>query len=278
MNRVEAFKSIAEQASRGELIFPTNVSASLKIQKVIDDPDCSLETASKLILSEPLLAARVVSIANSVAYNRFGGVVTNVRTAIPLLGFRTLHSIVAAVVIRQISGMIIDPGLSAKAQKLWEHTAHVAALAHVIARRVSNVDPDTAMFAGVVHEVSGFYLLSRADHFPGLLDGELEEAAATFEATIGRAVLTKLMIPKPVSVAVESLWYGLRVMPPETLGDTLILANDLAKVVSPLDLRSAATMQQEASEIDFAIGDGTLAGILEESAEEVRSLTAALLG
>ncbi|MES2073870.1 MAG: HDOD domain-containing protein [Pseudomonadota bacterium] len=278
MNRVEAFKSIAEQASRGELIFPTNVSASLKIQKAIDDPDCSLETASKLILSEPLLAARVVSIANSVAYNRFGGVVTNVRTAIPLLGFRTLHSIVAAVVIRQISGMIIDPGLSAKAQKLWEHTAHVAALAHVIARRVSHVDPDTAMFAGVVHEVSGFYLLSRADHFPGLLDGELEEAAATFEATIGRAVLTKLMIPKPVSVAVESLWYGLRVMPPETLGDTLILANDLAKVASPLDLRSPATLQQEASEIDFAIGDGTLASILEESAEEVRSLTAALLG
>ncbi|WP_394778068.1 HDOD domain-containing protein [Undibacterium sp.] len=278
MNRVEAFKSIAEQASRGELIFPTNVAASLKIKKAIDDPDCSLETASRLILTEPLLAARVVSVANSVAYNRFGGAVANVRTAIPLLGFRTLHSIVAAVVVRQISSMIIDPVLSAKAQKLWEHTAHVAALAHVIARRVSHVDPDTAMFAGVVHEVSGFYLLSRADHFPGLLDGELEEAAAAFESTIGRAVLTKLLIPKPVTAAVESLWYGLRVMPPETLGDTLILANDLANVASPLDLRSSTTAQQEASEIDFAIGDGTLASILEESAEEVRSLTQALLG
>ncbi|HTD06191.1 HDOD domain-containing protein [Undibacterium sp.] len=278
MNRVEAFKSIAEQARRGELIFPTNVAASLKIQRAIDDPDCSLETASRLILTEPLLAARVVSVANSVAYNRFGGAVANVRTAIPLLGFRTLHSIVAAIVVRQIAGTIIDPALSAKAQKLWEHTAHVAALAHVIARRVGNVDPDTAMFAGVVHEVSGFYLLSRADHFPDLLDGELEEAAVAFEAPIGRAVLAKLMIPKAVAAAVESLWCGLRVMPPETLGDTLILANDLAEVASPLDLRPAETIRQDASEIDCAIGDGTLASILEESAEEVRSLTAALLG
>lgn len=278
MSRVAAFKSMAEQAGRGELIFPTNLAASLKIQKAVNDPDCSLETASKLILSEPVLAARVVAVANSVAYNRFGGAVANVRTAIPLLGFRTLHSIVAAVVVRQISGMIVDPALSAKAQKLWEHTAHVAALAHVIARRVSHVDADTAMFAGVVHEVGGFYLLSRADHFPGLLDSELEEAAATLEAAIGRAVLAKLMIPRPVTAAVEALWFGLRVMPPETLGDTLMLANDLASVASPLDLRSDANKRQDASEIDFAIGGGTLAGILEESADEVRSLTAALLG
>ncbi|MDO8702885.1 MAG: histidine kinase, partial [Undibacterium sp.] len=97
------------------------------------------------------------------------------------------------------------------------------------------------------------------------------------EAIIGRAVLNKLMVPKTVITAVESLWYGMRVMPPETLGDTLLLANDLAAVASPLDTRSASTIQQDASEIDFAIGEGTLNSILKESEEEVNSLTAALL-
>ena len=46
----------------------------------------------------------------------------------------------------------------------------MAALAHVLSRRVSHVDAETAMFAGIVHEVGGFYLLSRAEEFPALLE------------------------------------------------------------------------------------------------------------
>lgn len=283
MNRSEALKSIAEQASKGELVFPTNVHASLKIQQALDDPDCSIETAAKLVITEPLMAARLVAIANSVAYSRFGGGVTNVRTAVTILGFTTLHSIVTSVVIRQLSHAITQPALRAKANQLWEHSAHVAALAHVIARKVSHVDFETAMFAGIVHEVGGFYLLSRAHEFPELIANMSNEAGGTDgleaspEAIIGRAVLHKLMVPKSVISAVESLWYGMRVMPPETLGDTLLLANELSPVASPLDTRHSATILQVASEIDFAIGDGTLASIMQESAEEVRSLTAALL-
>ncbi|MDO8179653.1 MAG: HDOD domain-containing protein [Undibacterium sp.] len=283
MKKSQAFKSISEQVGRGELIFPTNVHTSLKLQQALDDPDCGIDTAAKLVLTEPLLSARVVAIANSVAYSRFGGGVTNVKTAVTILGFSTLRSIVATVIIRQLSQAITSPHLRVMANQLWEHSAHVAALAHVIARRVSSVDAETAMFAGIVHEVGGFYLLSRAEEFPGLVDNmaerpddsdELEESP---EAIIGRAVLNKLMVPKTVITAVESLWYGMRVMPPETLGDTLLLANDLAAVASPLDTRSASTIQQDASEIDFAIGEGTLNSILKESEEEVNSLTAALL-
>ena len=283
MNRSEALKRITEQAGKGELVFPTNVNASLKIQQALDDPDCSIETAAKLVITEPLLAARLVAIANSVAYSRFGGGVTNVRMAITILGFGTLHSVVTSVVIRQISNAITDPSLRAKANQLWEHSAHVAALAHVIARKVSHVDFETAMFAGIVHEVGGFYLLSKAQEFPGLIEkiahqtDSMDELDETPEVIIGRAVLNKLMVPKSVVTAVESLWYGIRAMPPTTLGDTLLLANELSPVSSPLDTRHPATRLQAAPEIDFAIGDGTLNSIMAESDEEVRSLTAALL-
>ncbi len=284
MKRTQAFKVIAEQVGRGELVFPTNVHTSIKLQQALDDPDCGIESAAKLVLTEPLLSARVVAIANSVAYSRFGGGVTNVKTAVTILGFNTLRSIVAAVIIRQLTHAITVPSLREMANQLWEHSAHVAALAHVISRRVSKVDAETALFAGIVHEVGGFYLLSRAEEFPALLedmssrpDDIVDELAESPEAVIGRAVLNKLMVPKTVVSAVESLWYGMRVMPPETLGDTLLLANDLAAISSPLDTRSESTIQQDASEIDFAIGDGTLSSILEESDEEVRSLTSALL-
>jgi len=133
------------------------------------------------------------------------------------------------------------------------------------------------MFAGIVHEVGGFYLLSRAKDFPGLLDGDLEDWVEYGETKIGRGVLKQLAVPDSVTEAVEALWYGFRALPPETLGDTLLLANDLSPVPSPLQQRAGATNVESAATIDFIVGDGTLASILEESAEEVQSLTAALL-
>lgn len=277
MDRLEAFRSIAAEASRGDLVFPTNVNASLKIQQVLNDPDCHLDAASKLVMTEPLLSARTVAIANSVAYNRSGNTITSVNMAVMRLGFRTLRSLVAAVVVRQLGNKPANPALRKMADQLWQHTAHVAALAHVIARKVTHVDPETAMFAGIVHEVGGFYVLSRADEFPGLLDGDPEDWAEYGEKLIGRGVLKKLAIPEPVSEAVEALWYGFRAMPPVTLGDTLLLANDLAPIPSPLHARAGATTEEAAGTIDFAVGEGTLSSILEESAEEVETLTSALM-
>lgn len=277
MDKLETFRSIAAQASKGELAFPTNVQASLKIQQALDDPDCHMEAAAKLVMSEPLLAARTVAIANSVAFNRTGNEITSIRTAVMRLGFRTLRSLAASVVVRQFAGKITDPAIKAKSAQLWEHTAHVAALAHVIARRVTNIDPDTAMFAGIIHEVGGFYLLSRTVDFPGLLDGDNEDWIEYGEKIISRGVLNKLAIPGPVMEAVESVWSGYRALPPESLGDILMLANDLSPVASPLDHRAGGSSRESAEVIDFSVGEGTLNSILEESAEEVRSLTAALL-
>jgi HD-like signal output (HDOD) protein len=277
MDRLEAFKSIAAQASRGELTFPTNVDATLKLQRALNDPDCHAEVAARLVQAEPLLAARTVAIANSVAYNRSGNEITNVRNAVQRVGFRTLNALAAAVIVRQLDSKITQPALRAKAEQLWKHSAHVAALSQVIAKRVANLDPETALFAGIVHEVGGFYLLSRAEEYPGLLDGEPEEWVEHGETQIGRCVLQKLNVPAPVMQAIEGLWAGMRALPPETLGDTLLLANDLSPVPSPLHQRPGATSMQGASTIDFVIGEGTLNSILEESAEEVKSLTAALL-
>jgi HD-like signal output (HDOD) protein len=276
MDRLDALKNIAAQAGRGELAFPTHVTATLKLQHALSDPDCHVEEAARLVQTEPLLAARTVAIANSAAYNRSGNDVTNVRAAVQRLGFRTLGALAASVIVRQLAGEVTDPHLRAKADQLWRHSANVAALALVIARRVSFVDPDTAMFAGIVHEVGGFYLLSRAAEFPGLLDGGADEWLEHGQTAIGRGVLRKLGVPGPVMGAIEALWNGMRALPPETLGDTLLLAKDLAPVPSPLLERPGVSPAQACATIDFTVGDGTLALILQESEAEMRSLVAAL--
>jgi HD-like signal output (HDOD) protein len=277
MDRLEALKTIAAEARRGELAFPTSVDATLRLQRALAAPDCHLEAAARLVQAEPLLAARTVAIANSAAYNRAGIEVTNVGAAVQRVGFRTLGALAASVIARQLAGESADPALRARADQLWQHSAHVAALAQVLARRVSHVDPETALFAGIVHEVGGFYLLSRAGEFPGLLEDGADDWIDHGEVDIGRAVLLRLGVPEAVLGAIEALWNGLRVLPPETLGDTLLLANDLAPAASPLHERPGATTLASAATIDLSSGAGTLAQVLEESQDEVQSLAAALL-
>lgn len=270
---------IAEVAARDELIFPTTAEMALKVQRVLDDPDCSIDQLAKLVRADPLLSARVVAVANSVIYNRSGRSIDDPKSAVSRIGFNTLRVLAAAVVVRQMEGMARTPAHRELAVRLWEHTAHVAALSQVIARRVTHVNPDTAFFAGIIHEVGGFYLISRAVDFPGLLEaehGSLLAWDAGGAAEVGRAVLTRLGAPAPVLEAIEGMWQGYLAMPPQSLGDTLLLADQLAPVESPLSQLAGTGREGIEAHIDVALDDETLTSILEESAAEVESLISAL--
>jgi HD-like signal output (HDOD) protein len=277
VNKIDAFGTIAAQAARGEITLPTSVNAALRLQLALDNPDCHIEDAIKLVLGEPQLAARVVALANSVAFARDGmGAVTGVRAAVMRVGYRSLQNLAAALVVRQFGSRITDPVLRAKAEQLWQHTAHVAALAQVLARRVTGVDPDTAMFAGIVHEVGAFYLISRADEFPGLLDDDPEKWAELCEEVVTREVLRKLAIPEPVAGAIIGARDGMLGMPPATLQDTLVLANQFAQVTSPLG--STAPLPSHAdSALDFVIDAATLASILKQADDDLQAMSAALM-
>lgn len=237
-----------------------------------------------MALAEPLIAARLVAIANSVAYTRFGGRVSNVRAAVGLLGFNPLRSLVAVIVIRQLASEIADDGLRHKAEQLWQHCANVAALAKVLAREFTEVDPETALFAGVVHEIEGFYLLSRATEFPALLEGEPNTADNEARAALASCIFMALKIPKPVAAAMASLYADVPNQPPVTVGDVLLLANALAPVSSPLAGWGGASAVPAVGMPDFSSGmpdfsvDGrTLTAVLETAAEEIGSMTESLL-
>jgi HD-like signal output (HDOD) protein len=276
MDERKALEEIAASAARGEMVFPTHAEMALRVRRAVDNPDSSVAQLAKLIQAEPLLAARVVGMANSVAYNRSGRPIVDIGNAITRIGFKTLRALATAVVVRQMEEMPKTPAHRELAIRLWQHTAHVASLAYVIARRVTHQDPDTAFFAGIVHEVGGFYLISRAADYPGLFETELPDWDGQEEAHVGRAVLKVLAVPEPVVMAIEALWEGMLAMPPETLGDTLLLADQLAPVESPLSKLAGMSREGVGVKIDLAIDDETLSGILEDAAEEVKSLTSAL--
>ncbi len=286
MDRRETLKTLVAEAGGGGLTFPTSAAAVLRIRQTLNEPDCSTDIIARLIQTEPLLAARLVALANSVAYNRSGRVVTDVRSAVNLLGFRAVKTLATVMIARLMAAAVQAPAHRELAAKLWEHTIHVAALAQILAKRVTHQDPETALFAGMLHEIGGFYLLYRARDFPGILEGDPDDWVGdsdddienTPERDIGRAVLTALAVPEPVVAAIEVMWKGYLAFPPTTLGDTLLLAYQLAPVKSPLRETATKTDVGAKAGIDMIIEQQTLHDILNDSAREVDSLVDALRG
>ena len=278
MDVQSALDRIAADAARGDIVFPTHSDVALRVQRALDDPDCAVESLSKLLSAEPLLSARVLSLANSIAYNPGGRIIPDIKTAVSRIGFSALRALVTSTIVRQMQGMSPNPAYRALAARLWEHTTHVAALSRVLARRVTRQNPDAAFFAGIVHEVGSFYLLSRAAEFPGLLEGEasLESWHGEGEAVVGRAVLGALDVPASVIDAMEILWGGFLAMPPASLGDTLLLANELSPVESPLATLESTSTKGLPVELELLIDNETLSSILADSAEEVATITQAI--
>jgi len=283
MEKSAILSALAAEVEQGRLIFPTSTHAAIKINKALNDPDCNLEMVIKLIQLEPLLSAKVVAIANSVVFNRSGKKVTDVRSAVTLIGLRTVRNLATVVVVQQLAGPQVRNEM---VTQLWQHSAYVAALAQVIARRITKQDPDTAMFAGIIHEISWFYLLAREKYYPGLADKSIasswnsdedleDETELECEIKIGTAILKALSVPEPVIDGIVCLWRGYLVFPPSTLGDTLLFADQLAPVKSPFILPSSQAGYSIAN-IDLLTDEDTLSSILKDSEEEISSLTQAL--
>lgn len=272
----KVLEQIAFDAAHGGVVFSTHGEVALRVQKSIDDPDCSIDKLSRLIGAEPMLSARVVAIANSVAYRRSGRATADVKSAVARIGFRTVRALAAAIIVRQLEGTTSKEH-HAIAAELWQHTAHVAALARVIAQRVVKKDPETAFFAGIVHEAGAFYLLSRAKSFPELFEpGGLADWDDDGEAQVGNAVLRVLGVPQEVLDAAAALWKGYLAYPPASFGDVLLLAEQLAPVESPLSRIAGKGHQGNPVKIDVDLDNETLSGILAESQSDVDSLVEAL--
>ncbi|MGK5079851.1 HDOD domain-containing protein [Janthinobacterium sp. HLX7-2] len=274
VNTLSSLAQLLASADTESLTFPTSVNTALLLQKELANPDCHSAEISRLLLCEPTLSARAVALANSALFAPgMAPAITSVRAAVERLGHRNLYSLATAAVIRQLNAGITDAALRARATQLWAHTVHVAALAHAIAGAVTHTDADTALFAGIVHEVAGFYLLAQADKTPGLY-AQLETQMAPALEVIGRALMQQLGVPQPVADAIVALPGSTIMLPPEGLRDTLLLAKALAPVASPLPQASVTVSAPLQAYLD---SDPVLQALRTQPSAEAKGLVAVLL-
>jgi HD-like signal output (HDOD) protein len=229
--RFQMLEDIAQELS-GEVVFPTYFDAAIRLRKVMQDPNQSLEGIANALAIEPLISTKLLNLANSVLYNPSGSQVRSLQNAIARLGLETTRSTALAIAMNQLLRAKDMANFSDLTRNLWEHSLRTASAAYVIARRLTRFKPDEALLAGLVHDLGAFYMLYRATQYEELRarPDTVRYLIIQWHESIGHTLLIALGLPEDLAEAVREHDQP-RLSPPavpRNLTDIVYIANLMA--------------------------------------------------
>jgi HD-like signal output (HDOD) protein len=145
-------KQIIER-SDAMVSFPRTVS---EILATIDDPDGNMKVLVGCINHDPIIAARVLSVANRAAARaRRDADVTDIYTATSLIGMKRVREITLISNLKNFVGkMVADE----RGVRLWQHSVGVGVCCEEIAAHVeAHISVDSSLIAGLLHDVGQFW-------------------------------------------------------------------------------------------------------------------------
>ena len=267
-SQLDAFsQQVEEELREGALSFPTVFDLSLRIKKLADDPDSSLSDITAAVRAEPVLAAKVIRMANTLSMNPYRGEITGLPQAIGRIGLSTLRCLAFAVAAEQVARDHRSRQMRLIATGLWMHSVDVASWACAFAHHLGRRDADAAMLAGLVLDIGQFFLLARAARYPALEGdmGRFAEAVAVWDDPVRGAILEDFGMPEVIIDACTSDPIAITAWPPVALNDVLHLATLAAETPNPFDsllgiqnrpeLRDASLGEVGASEFETLVAE-----------------------
>jgi HD-like signal output (HDOD) protein len=256
--RVQFSADLEREFASGEFVFPTSMQATVKIRRALEEEEASTATVARVINLEPLLSVKLLRMANSAFFNTSGSEVTDVHRALMRVGINNTRVLALAVIGDQMATAAEFAPVWRLAEQLWRHTLDVASLAYAIALQVEGVSPDTALLAGMVHDIGQFFLLARVHAYPELLQeqDEMSEFILSWQQEVGQQVLRALGTPDIIVNALDEQESPSGVWPPNNLSDVIFLANSAAGTPNPFSTLSL--------EMQIALRQAAFAGVERE--------------
>lgn len=273
-------KGLATELSQGQVELPSVPDIVIRLQQTLSDDNVTNDTVVRVIGSEPMLAGRLLTMANSVALNTSGRKIADLPTAVARVGFNIVRSAALSFAVEQLRKASEYRHLEGQLDALWKNSVQTAALCHVIARRFSSLNGDTALLAGLMHNVGRIYILTRASKYPTLTADPLtfNSIVRDWHANVAKALLENWKVADEIVDAVGSYEdMDREARGPVTLTDVLSLAVLLDHNRSGTEMNVPDdTLMKALKRMQLPVRD--CHSVLDESAEEIAALKSALGG
>ena len=196
---------LANELSRGKIELPSFPEIAMRVRKVLSDENVTAADVVRVVGVEPMLAARIVAMANSVALGRSDKSISDLRTAVTRVGFNLVRSASIAFAMAQLRAAESLKACRKPLEEHWQRSATVASFAYVVARRHSAVNADTALLAGLLHGIGKLYILARVARHPKLFadTASYQAIESQWHVSIAQALLQNWGISEDIGAAIE---------------------------------------------------------------------------
>lgn len=269
---------LAKDLNAGTVKIPSFPDIVVRIKKTLDDENCNTEKLTRVVVTEPALAARLLTLSNSALMQRGDAAVYDLRTAINRLGFVMVRNAAMSVAIEQIFiGTSIGPHRS-RLREIWKDAARVAAISFALSQHLKNPNPDEALMAGLLHNVGKLYILMNAAEFEDFIDTEeaLDDVIECWHGQIGRAIIEGWGFSEAMATAAaDHMDLDRAVYGPPDLTDVVTVA---WLMTHPQDNDVDANSKPVRAYSRIGLDEEKRIRIFEESRADIEALTAALGG
>lgn len=221
-------QALATELSSGKVELPGFPDIVARVQHVLADDNCSTDRVVKVLGTEPILAGQLMSVANSAALNPSGKSITDLRTAVARVGLNTVCTATIAYAVKLLRTGAELKDISGQLNELWQRNVLVASIAYVLARKRTQVNPDTALLTGLLHGVGRLYIMTRAVRHPTLFanPSTYQLIERDWHLSIATALLENWEIaPEIISAVRDSEDYAREPRGAASLTDVLVAAN-----------------------------------------------------
>ena len=152
-----------------------------KVVSMLDDVDADSDAIADLMLSDQVLAARVIRVVNSPLY-RPNSEITSVKRALLFLGFKSVREM---ILTSYFVGSFKGREQSFDIKTFWMHSFNVGAISKCIAAMVGYRDAEKANLVGIIHDIGKVFLGHYfEDEYGGMLAMISGKPYTTYEAEV----------------------------------------------------------------------------------------------
>jgi HD-like signal output (HDOD) protein len=275
---LEFLGHLAAEVSNGTVDLPCFPDVVVRIRHALADPDTTTERTVAIVGNEPRLAARLLQMANSAAFNPTVKPLTDLRSAITRLGQQLVQSAAVGYAVQQMKYAGPLQSITKPLTELWRECITVASVSHAVATRTS-VSPDEAFLTGLLHGIGRLYIMVRAigqtEKFGD--DRSFLDLVGDWHAQIGKAVLENWGFAEEMCEAVgEQSDYDRRWIRGGELSDILIVSIALGAALKNPALQFEATSGGISAFQHLRLTEADCTEVLARAKQHLGSLHAAL--
>lgn len=162
---------LSDDIKNNKLHIPSPPDLLLKIRSLTESEEATSQDIANLVQFDPNTSGRLIKVANCALFgSRFQ--VTNIASAVSRLGLSRVRNLLIGLSIAQNFINSKTKGLEKTVKQTWQQSNQVAAISYTLALKKTNINPEEALLAGMIHNIGVLPIILRLNELQELRDNQ----------------------------------------------------------------------------------------------------------